>query len=57
MELKDFVVIKDDDGVHIWSKWQYETYIRSCLQVGSCPAVTLITHFNEEDRLLQEVVR
>lgn len=53
VSLKDFVVITDHQtGPEVWTRSRYEKYISDVIEVGGCPAVHLITDFNENDSLL-----
>lgn len=52
IELKENLVIMDDGQFSLWTKRQYEIYVSKALEVGACPAVKLITHFDEKDDLL-----
>lgn len=54
-ELKDFLVIRNEGQFSIWTKGQYDSYISKALEVGACPAVKLVTHFNNQDDLFAQL--
>lgn len=53
IELKDFLVMRDhNNDFHIWTRNEYEKYIRGCFSVGGGSAYRIVTHFDFDDNLL-----
>jgi hypothetical protein len=53
MQLKERIIVADPDGhFEMWTRQEYDNYIKETLDVGACPAYGIVTHFNEDERLL-----
>lgn len=53
MNLKQLIVVRPPEGLfEIWTRKEYDDYMTHTISAGAVPAYSIVTHFNEDERLL-----
>lgn len=52
MNLKQLIVVRPPEGLfEIWTRKEYDDYMTYTISAGAVPAYSIVTHFNEDERL------